>query len=82
MALITAVRVSKASRGLHVELRIERVQLQHVVMIRTVRARARAAIHGTGRADLIGAVGQLRPLGHAFGQAGQLAGRFHTTQCA
>src|ERR1700687_2823862 len=45
---------------LHVDRRIQRVELEHVVMLRAVRARTRPAIHLPGRADLKGAVGQLR----------------------
>src|SRR5436190_10570916 len=48
--------LERIRRWLHVELGVERVDFEHVVMLRTGRRRARSSIHRAGRADLIAAV--------------------------
>ena len=68
----TFVRVSNASAaGMHVELGVERVDLEHVVVARAGRRRAGAAIDLARRADLEAAVGQLRAARLTFGHAGR-----------
>src|SRR5262249_55048825 len=67
-------RLERVGGRLHVDFRVEGVELEHVVMARAVGGRARSAIHLTGGADLIAAVGELRSLWDAFGQAGRGGG--------
>ena len=71
IAAITAARVcgGEAPTGGTSSVRVEREELEDVVMRRSGRRRARTAIVRTARADLARAVRQLRTLRHAFRQA-------------
>src|SRR5262245_38917662 len=45
-------RFERVARRLDADRRVERVDLEHVVMLRSVRAGARSPVHQPGRADL------------------------------
>src|SRR5438046_4732207 len=60
-------RLESVGRWFHVQLGIQRIELEHVVVERAGRGGSRSAVHGSRGADLKAAVGQLRALGYAFG---------------
>src|SRR5262245_48377221 len=51
-------RLERVGPGRYVELRVERIDLEHVVMAGARRGRARAAVHLARRAVLVAAVRQ------------------------
>src|SRR6188768_3560909 len=60
-------RLERVGPWRHVELRVERVDLEHVVMARARRGRARAAVHLSRRAVLVAPVRQFLAFRLAFG---------------
>src|SRR5580765_5694867 len=61
--------LERIRRRLHVELDVERVDFEHVVMLRAGRGGAWSSIHRTGCADLKTAVWPLRAFRNTLGQA-------------
>src|ERR1051325_849974 len=61
--------LERVRRRLDGDRRVERVQFEHVMMLRTVRAGAGAAVDLTRRADLISAVRKFRAFRLPFGQS-------------
>src|SRR5262249_22503740 len=66
-----SARLKSVGRWFHVQLGVQRIELKHVVVKRAVRGGSPSPGHGAGGADLKAAVGQLRAVGYAFGQAGR-----------
>ena len=61
-------RFKCVSRWFDVEFCIQRIELEHVVMVRTIRGSAGTTIDLPGRADLITTIRQLWSFGNTFRQ--------------
>src|SRR4029450_2913251 len=63
-------RLEGVAGWLDIELGVQRVELEHIMMLRPGRRRTRTAIHLACRADLIASIRELRTLRYSFRQPG------------